>query len=456
MSGNTPLPPQFIDSLAAILDPEQARELVRSLGEETPAAVRFNPFKLASPPDGEQVPWCRYGFYTGERRPVFTLDPLHHAGVYYVQEPSSMFIEHIVRQLFPEADGLRMLDACAAPGGKATLLSTLAGLEGLVVANEPVASRANILVENVKRWGLGNVAVTANDTSHYATVREFFDLILVDAPCSGEGMMRKNAEARLQWSPRNVANCAARQQGILEDLWPSLKPGGMLVYSTCTFNKSENEQMANWLAGNYDCENIPVDFPSEWSIARSVQEGTETYRFYPHRLKGEGFCVTVFRKAPGKVRTKLKPVRRTLLHDLVGRDARECARWLAQPEYMRFAAIGDEAYAYYKAAYPDVIRLSEALNVIYSGVDMGRLIKGSLKPSHALALFHDLSPDAVPVVDLDHDTALEYLRKNEISPSLFQEGQNLVTYTGYPVGWVKKISNRLNNLYPKELRIANL
>ncbi|MCD8102030.1 MAG: rRNA cytosine-C5-methylase [Alistipes sp.] len=453
-------PEEFIRSLSAILPEADAGRLQEALGEEPPAAVRFNPYKLSAPPEGRQVPWCRYGFYTGER-PNFTLDPLHHAGVYYVQEPSSMFVEHIVRELYPEPAGLRILDLCAAPGGKTTLLATLAGLEGLVVANEVVSHRAAVLAENVRRWGLGNVAVTANDPAHFSAVRDFFDIVLVDAPCSGEGMFRKNPEARSQWSLRSVEMCAARQRKIIGEAWGALKPGGIMIYSTCTFNRAENEDNAVWAAGNFDCRPVAVDCPAEWGVATvrtPVENGdpVTTYRFYPHLTAGEGFCATILRKSPGKQRTSVKQLRKSLIREVQGRERRELAGWVAQPGYMRFASVGDDMYGYYTAAYDDLVRLSGGLNVVYSGVAMGRIMKGRLRPEHSLALFHDLNTAGVPAFDADLETALDYLRRKDIPAEGFAEGYNLVTFNGYNIGWVKRIGHRVNNLLPKELRIMHL
>ncbi|MCC8020224.1 MAG: rRNA cytosine-C5-methylase [Rikenellaceae bacterium] len=453
-------PEDFIRSLPGILTEEETGRLIEALWEEAPAAVRFNPYKLSAPPEGRQVPWCRYGFYTGER-PAFTLDPLHHAGVYYVQEPSSMFVEHIVRELFPEPEGLRILDLCAAPGGKTTLLSTLAGLEGLVVANETVSHRASVLAENVRRWGLGNVAVTANDPAHFSAVRDLFDIVLVDAPCSGEGMFRKNPEARRQWSLPNVEMCAVRQRKIVADAWSSLKPGGVLIYSTCTFNRTENEENAVWTAGNFDCSPVEVDCPPEWGITTvrtPAGQGEEitTYRFYPHRTEGEGFCVTVLRKSPGKARTSVKPLKKSPIREVHGKEKRGLSGWVTQPGFMRFGAVGDDMYGYYAAAFDDIVRLSGGLNVIYAGVAMGRIMKERLRPEHSLALFHDLNTSDIPACEVDLETALDYLRRKDIPADGFAEGYNLVTYGGHGLGWVKKIGARVNNLLPKELRIMNL
>ena len=217
----TAFPAAFVERTASLLGASETERLLDALNGESPVSIRFNPYKIAEKPEGEQVPWCRYGYYL-DRRPSFTLDPAFHAGAYYVQEAGSMFLETIFRQVFPDDGPLRVLDLCAAPGGKTTLLSTIAGAEGLVVANEPIRNRASVLAENVRKWGIGNVAVTCDDPSHFAAFGHGFDLIVVDAPCSGEGMFRKDRAARDQWSLRNTELCAARQRRILGDVWPAL------------------------------------------------------------------------------------------------------------------------------------------------------------------------------------------------------------------------------------------
>lgn len=233
------LPEHFIHAIRTDR-PGDAEALLNALDAPSPVSIRWNPYKSGPATDGTPVPWNRYGRYLASR-PSFTADPLFHAGAYYVQEASSMFVEHILRSAMPETEGLRILDACAAPGGKTTIYSTLAGAEGIVVANEVVRSRAAVLADNVRKWGIGNTVVTSNDTAHFTPLREWFDVVAVDAPCSGEGMFRKNPDARSEWSTANTEMCAARQRRIVSDLWDALKPGGILIYSTCTFNRRENE-----------------------------------------------------------------------------------------------------------------------------------------------------------------------------------------------------------------------
>lgn len=452
-------PEAFIRSLDGLPEMDSA-QLLAALDSEPTISVRFNPYKLTGAPAGRQVPWSRYGYYLDER-PQFTLDPLFHAGAYYVQEAGSMFVEHLYRQAVGDREGLRMLDLCAAPGGKTTLLSTLAGLDGLVVANEVIRTRAMTLADNVMKWGLGNVVVTNNDPSHFGAMRDWFDVVLVDAPCSGEGMFRKNREAREQWSAENVRLCAARQKRILADVWDALKPGGVLIYSTCTFNREENEDNVAWLATEYGCEGAEIEVPAEWGVVCGevdVEEGAPVpvFRFYPGRAEGEGFFAAAVRKPAGKARTKTPKPRRTPFSELPRPAVKELSQWVAQPEFMHFAAAGDNVYGYYAEVYPAVRTLAETLSVVFSGVRMGQLFNGRLRPDHSLAMFHDLRRDAAGVGELCLDDALDYLRKKDIAPTLFAEGTNLAAYEGFALGWLKRIGSRINNMYPKELRVQNL
>ena len=453
-------PIEFTRSLQEILPASEAEELCAALEAPSPVSVRYNPYKITDEAPGRAVPWCRYGRYLKER-PSFTLDPAFHCGAYYVQEASSMFIGHLYEQAMARIGrnrdaGLRILDLCAAPGGKTTLLATLAGLENIVVANEVIRARAMTLADNVRKWGLGNVVVTNNDPAHFVGLQEYFDVIAVDAPCSGEGMFRKDLQAREQWSPENVRLCAQRQRRILSDIWGSLKPGGILLYSTCTFNRTEDEENIAWLVDQYDCEPIEVELDPAWGIVRSEEAGICTFRFYPHRVEGEGFFAAVLHKADGKVRLRTPKPRRTILVPLPRPAATVVGRWFGQPEHMCFAQAGDNIYGYYGESYPMVKVLSESLSVVYSGVLAGQLFGGKLRPEHPLALFHDLAQDSAPSVRLGLEEARQYLRKQEIDVSLLQEGINLVRYGELPLGWIKRIGHRANNMYPKELRIATL
>lgn len=433
----------------------EAARLCEALDTLSPVSIRYNPYKSSRPVGGRQVPWSRYGYYL-EERPSFTLDPLFHGGAYYVQEASSMFIEQLYRTLFTEDQSPRVLDLCAAPGGKTTLLASLVGAEGLVVANEVIRSRALTLADNVRKWGLGNVVVTNNDPAHLGAYEHFFDLILVDAPCSGEGMFRKTPEARNEWSPEAVKLCAARDRRILSDVWAALRPGGFLIFSTCTFNEEENEGTLRWLLDEYEAEQVEINCDPDWGIVCGQVDGVPTFRFYPHRIEGEGFFAAVLRKGDARLRERVPKPRKSLFAEPNKMERAELVRWVGQPEYMQFARVGDSFYAYYRAAFPAVRQLSEGLSVVTSGVLCGGFYGGKLKPEHPLALFHDLAADVTSRTDLSLEAALDYLRKKDIDPSLLAEGINLVTYEGLPLGWIKRIGRRCNNLYPMGLRIAHL
>jgi 16S rRNA C967 or C1407 C5-methylase (RsmB/RsmF family)/NOL1/NOP2/fmu family ribosome biogenesis protein len=451
------LPKAFVESMTAQLGAACSRQLFEALDAPAPVSIRFNPYKVGEKPAGEGVPWSRYGFYLDER-PVFTADPLLHGGAYYVQEAASMFLEPVFTQLFPEPGRMRILDLCAAPGGKTTHLSALAGLEALVVANETIRPRAKILAENVQKWGLGNTVVTGNDPERFGTaLRGFFDLALVDAPCSGEGMFRKTPEARGQWTPESVRLCAARQQRILADVWDSLREGGVLMYSTCTFNTLENEDNVRWLAENFGCEGVHIDTDPSWGVVRGEAAGIETFRFYPHLVRGEGFFIAVLRKTERvKKETQLK-VRRPVLTDLSRSEFEVIRPWIGQADLMHFAALnGERVFGYYAHGRQIVNALAEMLTVLYSGVEAGRIIHGKLKPEHALALFHDVARGAVPVAELDRENALRYLRREALDADLFAEGLDLVSFGGLPLGWIKRIGRRANNLYPVDWRILNV
>ncbi|MBQ8863404.1 MAG: rRNA cytosine-C5-methylase [Rikenellaceae bacterium] len=449
-------PADFVRSMEQSLGVEECAQLLEALDTPATVSIRFNPYKVAQKPEGCAVPWNRYGFYLDER-PVFTLDPLMHGGIYYVQEASSMFVEELYRQVFGDRDDVRVLDMCAAPGGKTTLYSTLVGVGGMVLANEPIRNRAMILADNVKRWGIGNVAVTCNDPAQIGAYEHMFDLLAIDAPCSGEGMFRKNEEARREWSASNVEMCAARQRRIIADGWAALKPGGVLIYSTCTFNPIEDEGVVEWMMQNFDCEPVDIDIPNDWGIVRTEVEGVQCFHFYPHKAKGEGFFAAVLRKSDGKLRTKSPKARKTPFGELDKRSISLLQNWVEQPEYVRFMQVGEDTmYGYYRSQYPAIRTLAEGLNMIYSGVCMGQIYGKNLKPDHALALFHELNRANCQIAELDVEQTLNYLRKQEFDLAPLAEGLNLMCCQGVPVGWSKRIGNRSNTLLPNAFRIVNL
>jgi 16S rRNA C967 or C1407 C5-methylase (RsmB/RsmF family) len=297
------LPESFIKRMEKQLDKENFQSFLSHYREDAPVSIRLNPAKAIKSEGLEQVPWAKHGYYLPER-PVFTLDPLFHAGAYYVQEASSMFVEEAFRQVMANAEGIKVLDLSAAPGGKSTLLASLLDNSSLLVANEVIRARVGILEENLSKWGHPNIIITNNDPSDFSAIENYFDLILVDAPCSGEGMFRKDPEACNQWSEENVQLCAGRQERILADIIPALKPGGILIYSTCTFSKEENEENIKLLVEEEGFTSIRLQLKEEWNITESVETTNEgaaySYRFYPNKVKGEGFFLACLKKEGGR------------------------------------------------------------------------------------------------------------------------------------------------------------
>lgn len=456
------LPEAFVGRVLRDLGPEEGRALCEALESEAPTSVRINPAKcgpeaLRTLPHLEplrRVPWCGEGWYLAVR-PSFTFDPDFHAGAYYVQEASSQFVGHLLRGNLPA--GARLLDLCAAPGGKTTLYASLVGDDGLVVANEIDRRRAAVLADNVRKWGTGNVVVTCGDAARAGCLEGWFDVVTVDAPCSGEGMFRKDPAAREEWSEANVRLCAARQDEILREAWRALKPGGVLLYSTCTFNRDEDEgsleRMLAW-AGEEVVETDEVAVDETWGIRCGRVGAFRTYRFYPHRACGEGFFAAVAAKsADADARRRLPKSRRTVTAAVDRRTAAELTRWLREPERWMFTAVGDCCYAWPAAQAEAVRMLSETLPVIYSGVAMGQLFKGVLKPDPALAFFTGLNRGAVAVAEVTDEEAVRYLRRLDPAVGGLAEGMNLLCVRGRGLGFAKRIGNRVNNLYPNSLRI---
>lgn len=451
----TPLPAEFMATMREALGAE-AEELFAALDTEAVTSIRLNPMKLVAAYEGEAVGWCEWGRYLAER-PQFTLDPLLHAGAYYVQEAASQFVAHLLRDI--NLDGCRVLDMCAAPGGKATIYSTLVGHSGLVVANDISRPRTLALADNVQRWGMGNVVVTCNEPRYIGAFEGWFDVVAVDAPCSGEGMFRKMEEARSEWSPSAVVECAARQREIVAEAWRALRPGGTLIYSTCTFNPSEDEGTVEWMNKEFGNEleaSDAIELQPDWGIVASTIGAFQCFHFYPHKAKGEGLFAAIARKRSGTGRRSMPKSRRKVFAPLQKSDMTEVNRWI-KPEYaMEYRMVGDTIYGYNRETVSDITQLSESLNVVYSGVAVGQIFKGRLKPEHSLALFVGYNEQAAPSVEVELDVALNFLRRHDIDYRLFADGINRVMYGGVAIGFVKRIGARCNNMYPKELRILNL
>ena len=449
------LPERFVETMRQVLG-EEAELLFAALDSEPVVSIRLNPYKPAEVFAGEAIGWSLNGRYL-ESRPQFTLDAHMHGGAYYVQEASSQFVEYLLRDV--DMEGARVLDMCAAPGGKTTIYSTLVGRGGLVVANDINRSRTLALADNVQRWGLGNVVVTCNEPRHIGAFRDWFDVVAVDAPCSGEGMFRKMPEAREEWSPSSPEMCATRQREILAEAWRTLRPGGRLIYSTCTFNPIEDEGVVEWLVQEYgdDLESVDrVEVQDEWGITCKSIGVFQCFHFYPHMARGEGFFVAIARKKAGVIRRDTPKSRRKVFAPVAKSDAMEVMRWVDDAQGVVLRMVGDTIYGYDSRVIEDVTSLSESLSVVYSGVAMGQIFKGKLKPEHALAMYVGLNAEVVPRVEVSEEDALSYLRRQDVAASQFEEGVNLVCYRGVAIGFVKRIGARCNNMYPKDLRILKL
>lgn len=443
------LPIEFLDSMRQQMGSE-AELLFRALETEPQTSIRLNDKLdvLSFPCDTDEVPWHVDGYYMSER-PQFTLDPLFHAGCYYVQEASSMFVQQALDQ-YVEPDSI-VLDLCAAPGGKSTLISQHLKEEGLLISNEVVRQRVFILSENIQKWGNGNVVVTHNKPADFAQhTRSLFDCILVDAPCSGEGMFRKDEEAREQWSVKNVQACAERQRSILMDVWDALKPGGILIYSTCTFNREEDEENVKWASDCLGAEILPLQYDSSWGI----KEGEVGYHFYPHLTRGEGFYIAVLRKSE----EYLPPfkIKKTVSKNQPVEFLSEMQKWLIKPEDWAIRQ-ADRFMTAYPMAYKELIDyLSTCLICISTGFGIGEIRGKNVAPQHSLSMAKALKKEEFHQVALTHEQALSYLRCEALNLGPMPLGTILLTYEGVCLGFAKNVGNRLNNLYPNEWRIRKL
>ncbi len=424
-------------------------------------SVRFNPNKKFNIGDSaldvaEKIPWCNNGFYL-HKRPSFTLDPFFHAGAYYVQEASSMFLEEVLKQTCQLDHSLKVLDLCAAPGGKSTLMQSLLSSDSFLVSNEVIKTRVNILNENITKWGAANIVVSNNDPKDFQRLPNYFDIIVVDAPCSGSGLFRKDPTAVTEWSPDNVMLCSQRQQRILADILPALKTNGVLIYSTCSYSMEENEEVVDWLIENHELEGINININDEWGITQttSAKHKAPGYRFYPDKVKGEGFFISTFRKkneSDSYHTTKPKVIS---FEKISQTDLSNLKQWVNNeiPE-IHFVKWKDDIIALPNSLLLESATLQNALYIKKMGINIGSMIRGELIPSHQLALSNILSP-YIAWIEFDSAKALDYLRLNAISTENSQLGWHIVRFCGIFIGFIKILHNRINNYYPKEWRILH-
>lgn len=449
------LPAIFLDSLTGTPGFDlQAFSQVHRSGEQV-TSVRVHPQKgednsrtIAGIP-ASPVPWSRYGYYLDER-PSFTFDPLFHAGTYYVQEASSMFLEQAFLQLNKGEEGIKVLDLCAAPGGKSTHLLSLLPAKSLLVSNEVIRQRAGVLKENIIKWGAENAVVTNNDPKDFASLSGFFDVLVIDAPCSGSGLFRRDPEAIQEWSLNNVALCSQRQQRILADVWPALKEGGVLIYSTCSYSAEEDEQIMDWIQRELGGENCLLTVDPAWGILETTSESSNRgYRFWPDRLKGEGFFLACFRKTTGD---SVAPVKPRKLPDAASKADREMTgRWM-DVSGKTLIRHQQTVYAWPAELYNEFVWLLEQTKVLYSGIKTGELMRDKLVPDHAMAMSSLVLP-GIRRVELDNGTAIRYLQRKDIQLVGQTPGWALACFQGKPLGWLNILPGRVNNYYPKELRI---
>jgi 16S rRNA C967 or C1407 C5-methylase (RsmB/RsmF family)/NOL1/NOP2/fmu family ribosome biogenesis protein len=449
MKNEIVFPPAFLERMQAQLGSEW-NNFVEAHQKNSPTSIRINPkknFKIAN--DGN-VAWSLFGKYLDER-PVFTLDPLFHAGTYYVQEASSMFLEQAFKQCVDLDQSLRVLDLSAAPGGKSTHILSLLNETSLLVSNEVIRSRASILSENIQKWGSASTLVTSNDPRDFEKLDGFFDVIVVDAPCSGEGLFRKDHDAMKEWSPENVALCASRQQRILNDVWPALKENGILIYCTCTYNESENENNLAWLKNEHAVEFLKIKTEKDWGVEEISKDEITGYRFFPHRVKGEGFFLSAMRKKEPTDNSRLKIKRG--LNTPTKKQIETLNNWITNSDQQQFFQHNDLIFSVPESNAEAIQFLVQFLKVVYIGTNMATVKHEKLIPEHALALSQHLNQDHFNKIDVTLEDAIKYLRKDVLAVNGNEIGYSLITFGNIPLGWANVLHNRMNNMYPSEWRI---
>jgi 16S rRNA C967 or C1407 C5-methylase (RsmB/RsmF family)/NOL1/NOP2/fmu family ribosome biogenesis protein len=440
-----PLPEKFTQRIQQQLK-EEAVAFNKALLQPSPTSIRVNNKKFFQELPYEKVPWAQAGYYLNQR-PLFVFDPLWHSGAYYVQEASSMLVATVFQQLYTEAENVNVLDLCAAPGGKTTLLASLLSENSLLVANEVIAARNSLLRENNIRWGASNIVVTQNDAQDFQKVPAFFNAIFIDAPCSGEGLFRKEPEAVNEWSEANLALCAARQKRIVADVLPALKQGGYLIYSTCTYNPEENEVQIKNLIAEHHLVPIKISFNPEWGIVEDENFGLHCY---PHKVKGEGFFINVLQKvnAENESAARLK----NKLNIISAAERSKLDVLLQAPENFEWINHKETFHFFPKEKVNLFNQLLQSLHIKMFGTAAAQIKQHDIIPQHDLALATSFNKNAFNRVNVTHTEALKFLRKDNFEAAASQ-GWNIVQYNNVPLGFIKANQHRINNYYPVEWRI---
>ncbi len=450
------LPQAFVTQMEGLLGNDYA-QFEAALLRPSKRSIRLHPHKWNQPLGLKQVPWYKHGYWLDEDATV-TYDPLFHAGTYYVQEASSMFLAQLLEAVIQDKEELTVLDLCAAPGGKSTLICDVLNEKHLLVSNEVIKTRVNILDENLLKWGYNNVIVTHNDPADFNRLGTFFDIIVVDAPCSGEGMFRKDPAAINEWDEAHVELCCSRQKRILSDIWQVLKPGGIIIYSTCTFNREENEHNMRWMQQEYQAEGVHLNIPGFEGVETGMENGIPFYRFYPHKVNGEGFFASVIRKPETAEWTNHTGKREKWSKD------RKVQQKQAIPEIAKNILTKEDSYVFlhkeefrcFSQTFKDALeQISMCLKIYRAGTPLGILKGKDFLPDMAVALSIHLNKELFTCIDLTYEEAIKYLSKEEFTLTQESSGWNIMCYNGVPLGWIKALPNRFNNYFPAEWRIRN-
>jgi 16S rRNA C967 or C1407 C5-methylase (RsmB/RsmF family)/NOL1/NOP2/fmu family ribosome biogenesis protein len=426
-----------------------SQALMNALEEPSPVSIRVNSSKWKRIPlNSEPVPWSKSGYYL-QKRPSFTLDPLFHSGCYYPQEASSMFLEEAFRQTAGSNENLRVLDLCGAPGGKSIILSDYLGKESLLIANEVIRQRASVLAETITKWGVSNTLVTQSDPSAFGLLTGYFDVILIDAPCSGEGMFRTQI-AREEWSAENAAHCSERQKRILMDIWPALKENGLIIYSTCTFNPAENEENIKWLTDKHLAESVKLDLSRIAGIEEIDFEGISGYGFYPGKIKGDGFFISVIRKTEKTERIQVRSQKKNELKP----SKEEISRIESVTDFSSDSLLkwGDEILSV-PCQMDEYLFLFKNLKIVKPGTVISTVKSSDYLPSHEIAFSGKIKEGSFPAEEISLEKAIAFLRRDNLRIESNDKGWLLLTYNGVNIGFVKNLGNRVNNYFPVEWRI---
>jgi len=450
------IPEKLLQSLQNIKGFDEKEFIKTHQSGEQITSIRFNPQKTYHLPLNtyhlQPVPWSSHGYYLSER-PSFTFDPFFHAGAYYVQEASSMFLEQVLKQTIDLSKPLRILDLCAAPGGKSTLIQSLISKESLLVSNETIKSRVHVLTENLTKWGGENVIVTHNDPKDFARLENYFDVIVVDAPCSGSGLFRRDAEAINEWSEENVNLCSQRQQRILADAWQSLKQDGILIYSTCSYSKEEDEDILDWLSGMFALTSIQLQLDDNWNIIETISEKLNGYgyRFYPDKVKGEGFFIAALKKKDGE-EFSFPKIKKPNFEKLTKNEEAIAREWIRDDANIISIKKENLVYALPANSLNDFNFLQSSLYIKKAGILLGQITSHELIPEHEFALSNMINPK-INSVELSKEQAINYLRKEEVKIDTNLKGWAIAKYENQNLGWMKILQNRINNYYPSSWRI---